>query len=110
MIFRHDICLKSIARLALIGAFLGVCCSGQAAESGSAVDFTRDVRPILANNCFHCHGPDSGERQADLRLDVWKDPGKIHGAQAVVTPGKPADSPLVARITSTDPDKRMPPA
>jgi mono/diheme cytochrome c family protein len=80
-----------------------------AAESNLAVDFTRDVRPILANNCFHCHGPDEGERKADLRLDVWKNVGDIHGAIAVVSPGKPAKSDLINRILSTDSDVRMPP-
>ena len=53
-----------------------------AAEPTQPVDFTRDVRPILADNCFHCHGPDAAERQADLRLDVWQTTGDIRGAEA----------------------------
>ncbi len=74
-----------------------------------SVDFNRDVRPILSNNCFHCHGPDPKDRQADLRLDVWKSVGKIRGAEAVIDAQNPAESELVKRITSDDPDVQMPP-
>jgi hypothetical protein len=81
-----------------------------AADTAERVDFTRDVRPILSDNCFHCHGPDSAERQADLRLDVWQDAGDIRGAEAVIIPGKTGESELIARITSDDLDLRMPPA
>ncbi len=66
-----------------------------------AVDFNRDVRPILAAKCFKCHGPDDAARKAKLRLDTRA------GAEAVL--GKPADSELVRRITSTDADAVMPP-
>ncbi|MFM8891052.1 MAG: DUF1549 domain-containing protein, partial [Planctomycetia bacterium] len=69
------------------------------------LSFNRDIRPILSDACFQCHGPDAGRRQADLRLDV-RDAAVAAGA---IVPGKPADSPLVARITSTDPDTVMPP-
>jgi hypothetical protein len=81
-----------------------------ASEATFSIDFTRDVRPILSNNCFHCHGPDAAERQADLRLDVWQDAGDVRGAEAVIVAGKIDESELVARITSDDPDVRMPPA
>jgi mono/diheme cytochrome c family protein len=77
--------------------------------SADRVDFNRDVRPILANNCFQCHGPDEGTREADLRLDTLA--GAIidlDGHSAIVV-GKPAQSMLVERIKSTDPDERMPP-
>lgn len=82
----------------------------RAAETDSRVDFTHDVRPILADNCFHCHGPDEAERQADLRLDVWENAGDILGAETVITREQPGESELIARITSDDPDMRMPPA
>jgi hypothetical protein len=68
------------------------------------VDFNWQVRPILSENCFRCHGPDSNSRRAGLRLDQ-KDAAY---AQAI-TPGKPDQSELVHRITSQDPSYRMPP-
>jgi len=67
------------------------------------VMYNRDVRPILSNNCFECHGPDEAKRKADLRLDI----GEL--GQAVVVAGRPGDSDLFQRITHTDPDERMPP-
>ena len=70
-----------------------------------AVSYNRDIRPILSDNCFACHGPDAGNRKAELRLDVRADAV----AAGSIVPGKPAQSPLIARITSTDPDEIMPP-
>ncbi len=70
--------------------------------TAAEVDFNRDIRPILSNNCFHCHGPDGEHREADLRLDVETD------ARAVVTPGD-LESELISRITSDDEDLLMPP-
>ena len=81
-----------------------------AAPNADAVDFTRDVRPILADKCFHCHGPDPESRQADMRLDMWKSAGDVHGAEEIIVAGKPDESELVARITADDPDEQMPPA
>lgn len=69
------------------------------------IQFNRDVRPILSDNCFSCHGPDAGHRQADLRLDI-RDDAIAGGA---IEPGQPAASELVARLLSTDPDLQMPP-
>ena len=67
------------------------------------IDFNRDVRPILSDHCFACHGPDEQERQADLRLDV------AEGLESTVTAGDLAASELISRIESDDPDARMPP-
>jgi len=75
------------------------------AAEPDAVSFNRDIRPILSDNCFYCHGPDASHRQADLRLDLRDE---AVAAQAIV-PGKPVESSLVARINSTDPDELMPP-
>lgn len=70
----------------------------------AAPDYDRDIRPILSDRCFVCHGPDAEQRQADLRLDTFE------GLTAhVVVPGKPEDSELVARIASDDESLRMPP-
>lgn len=75
-----------------------------------AVNFGRAVRPILSRNCFACHGPDESHREAGLRLDL-REPGLVKpsdGAAAIV-PGDPAASELIRRITSDDPDLKMPP-
>ncbi|MFM8705484.1 MAG: c-type cytochrome domain-containing protein, partial [Planctomycetia bacterium] len=73
--------------------------------AAAPVSFNRDIRPILSDNCFSCHGPDAGHRQADLRLDV-RDDAVAAGA---IVPGKPAESTLVARIDAADPGELMPP-
>lgn len=90
--------MKALAVLAAITA-------GAAAQgAGQTVDFNRDIRPILADRCFHCHGPDPSHRKADLRLDTEE--GAFLSA---IVPGKPDESPLLARITATDPNDVMPP-
>jgi len=71
----------------------------------NAVEFNRDVRPILAENCFACHGPDKNQRKAKLRLDVRE---AAVDREAIV-PGKPEQSKLVEHILSSDPDEVMPP-
>lgn len=70
------------------------------------LEYNRDVRQILVDNCFACHGPDSAARKADLRIDNREDAIK---SDAIV-PGKPDKSPLVERIFSTDKKEVMPPA
>jgi mono/diheme cytochrome c family protein len=72
-------------------------------RAADKVDFRRDVRPILAEHCFACHGPDEKTRKAKLRLDT-KD-----GALAAVVPGKPAESELVKRVVTKDAKEVMPP-
>jgi len=76
------------------------------AVGADAVDFNRDIRAILADNCYQCHGPDAEELQGDLRLDLRDDAV----ASAAIVSGKPEQSELVARIFSDDPDLKMPPA
>jgi len=66
--------------------------------------YNRDVRPILSESCFACHGPDSGARQADLRLDREESACEI-----AIVPGRADDSELIERVTDDDPDVRMPP-
>ena len=72
------------------------------ADEGT-VRFNRDIRPILSDNCFACHGPDEKHRQARLRLDLG-------GQSPVIVPGDPDASELIARITASDDSERMPPA
>ncbi|MFM8579135.1 MAG: PSD1 and planctomycete cytochrome C domain-containing protein [Planctomycetaceae bacterium] len=83
-----------------------ITCSTRAiAAAPASIVFNRDIRPILSDACFACHGPDAGKRQADLRLDL-RDEAVAAGA---IVPGKAAESPLIDRILATDPEIVMPP-
>jgi mono/diheme cytochrome c family protein len=85
--------------------------SAEQSESAQAtVDYNHDVRPILANNCFACHGPDAKARQADLRLDTKAGAFSEPSGYPVIVPGKPEESELHLRIVSNDDNYRMPPA
>ncbi len=89
----------------IIGA---VCLLGSGSLSLQAdepLSYNRDVRPILAANCFACHGPDSAARQADLRLDQKA----VAEEMKAIVPGKPEESEILKRITSHDPEEVMPP-
>jgi hypothetical protein len=75
----------------------------------SHVDFNRDIRPILSENCYKCHGPDDGARKAKLRFDIRSEALKpAKSGEIPIVPGSPEKSPMVARITASDPDERMP--
>src|SRR5437870_6039117 len=81
-----------------------------AAGSSAAIEFNRDIRPIISENCFACHGADSAARKAGLRLDRFEDataPRK--DAEPAIIPGKAEASLLVQRINAKDPDDIMPP-
>jgi hypothetical protein len=81
-----------------------------AAPGGGQIDFARDVQPILAENCYHCHGPDAAERKADLRLDKEKEAKADLGSGTfAIVPGKGGESELIRRMLSADPDEKMPP-
>lgn len=73
------------------------------------VDFTNQVRPILSEYCFHCHGPDKSTREAKLRLDLSEGALADLGGYSAVVPGKPEDSELVFRLHSGDEEELMPP-
>ena len=74
------------------------------------VDFNRDIRPILSNSCFKCHGPDEKERQVGLRLDTRDGAtAKLDSGKVAVVLGKPEESEVIRRITSSNPDEQMPP-
>ncbi|MFT7643218.1 MAG: hypothetical protein ACI9G1_004983 [Pirellulaceae bacterium] len=75
------------------------------------IQFNRDVRAILSDKCFTCHGPDAAHREAGLRLDDPKSAfSKLESDETAIVPGKPSASELIKRITSDDDDLRMPPA
>jgi hypothetical protein len=75
-------------------------------EPEKKVDFNRDIRPLLSDKCFSCHGPDEKARKSELRLDLERE---VFEVSQVVVRGKPAESELIARILSDDLDERMPP-
>lgn len=84
--------------------------SATAVASGeNIIDFNRDIRPILADRCFKCHGPDEKKRKAKLRLDVLSGATKDLGGHSAVEPGEPDRSELLSRVTSKDNELRMPP-
>src|SRR5262245_59650685 len=87
--------------LALLAAVVGA----RIVAAADDIEFNRDIRPILSENCFRCHGPCSASRQAELRLDQ-RESAVEKGA---ITPGKPEESELVRRISADDPDEVMPP-
>ncbi|HEY5310892.1 MAG TPA: DUF1553 domain-containing protein, partial [Pirellulales bacterium] len=92
--------------LVLLGVAVGQMPGAGAAEP----DFNRDIRPILSKHCFACHGPDEKHREAGLRLDVRDAAtGELDSGSTAIVPAKPAQSELLARVKSTDPDVRMPP-
>ena len=79
-------------------------------EIQTAIDFNRDIRPILSDNCFACHGPDTNKRKAGLRLDEKESAfGKAESGEVAIVPGDPDKSEVLRRIVSTDKDEQMPP-
>ncbi len=93
------------------GALTGL--AGAAPAGPAKLSYNEHIQPILAENCFLCHGPDSGTRKGKLRLDRAKDATSPRGSgdlAPAIVPGKPAESPLVERIRSTDAEEVMPPS
>ncbi len=80
--------------------------SAQAAVMSSTIDYGRDIRPILSENCFYCHGQDANKRKAKIRLDTLDGQRK----DGLVIPGRPDDSEIIKRLLTTDKDDVMPPA
>lgn len=89
-----------------ISRFLFLCFGLTAFAESAEPRFNRDVRPLLSDRCFSCHGPDQNSRKAKLRLDVRE----VAIEKGAIVPGKPDESSLVKRIFATDPDDVMPPA
>mgnify|MGYP002629864682 CR=1 FL=1 len=103
--------LKSchLIRIAMSFAWLANTTALVAQVSSPQVDFNRDIRPILADNCFRCHGPDANQRKAKLRFDSQADSRVDLGGYQAIKPGHAEDSELIRRILSSDPDEVMPP-
>src|SRR5829696_3490236 len=78
------------------------CCGTLGAASADAPRYNRDIRPILSDRCFACHGPDAGTRKAELRLDT-----EAGAHELAITAGDSEGSELLIRISSDDPDVKM---
>ena len=96
--------------LLLVGLVASQAVAFGADTKPDAPDFNHDIRPILSDNCFVCHGPDEKERQAGLRLDQRGSATKLtESGEIAIVPGKVEASELIKRVTSTDEATRMPP-
>ncbi len=109
----RDLCVLPILTIvtpALFAVGIAATANAQTSQPSSGdLDFSRDIRPILSNVCFSCHGPDEQTREADLRLDTEAGLFQIRDERAIVKRGDAGGSQLVARILSRDPDIQMPP-
>ena len=85
-------------------------CQPRVGLAETAIDFDRDIKPILSDNCYHCHGPDGESREADLRMDQKESVFEERDDYWIVLPGEPDESELVARLITSDEDEMMPPA
>lgn len=103
LVFERPTTIRLGIRIWLFGALL-FAASVQAAQE-QKLTYNRDIRPILSDNCFYCHGPDKNHRDGKFRLDM-RDSAIAKGA---IVPGKTTESKLVDRIFSSDPDEVMPP-
>ena len=104
--------MNHIGRIGMVAAFVlwGQTPAVWAAEDvAQAVDFGREIRPLLNRVCTECHGPDQEQRQAGLRLDRPEGVFSAADGPPLIRPGHPEQSELVLRIRSTDPDHAMPP-
>ncbi|MGF1582739.1 MAG: PSD1 and planctomycete cytochrome C domain-containing protein [Gemmataceae bacterium] len=101
--------MRLLAFSTAMGLIFGSLGFVRAEELPKKIEFNRDIRPILSNNCFSCHGPDKHERKADLRLDVREAATEDLGGYHAILPGKAKDSEVMFRITSKRSTRVMPP-
>src|SRR5690348_2604152 len=87
-------------KLCVLGLVLSL--HGIAASGAVEIEFNRDIRPILSNRCFACHGPDPASRKAELRLDAEAAAKADRGGYAAIVPGKSSESELIRRVASDD--------
>ncbi len=95
----------------LSGAIVGIANATVNLYAEEPLDFTRDIRPILSNKCFHCHGPDENKREGGLRFDTKEGPfAETDSGEPAIVPGKPEQSELYRRLITKDDSEIMPPA
>src|SRR5687768_734178 len=96
----------SAFRLGVAVAILLTC----ALSAAEPLRYNRDIRPILSDNCFACHGPDKAKRDSGLRLDIREEAIRpAESGDTAIVPGRPEQSQLITRIITDDPDEVMPP-
>jgi len=101
---------RAVIILVLSAGMSLVCAAGGGVKSSAPTPtYGRDVRPILSDRCFACHGPDAGTRRSKLRLDTFEGATAERPSGAAIVPGDPAASLVLERIHSVDEDERMPP-
>jgi hypothetical protein len=104
--FQMAPCGKAVLILAL-ATFSRLVFAASETPEKATVQFSRDIQPILSDFCYHCHGPDEKARKGKLRLDTQE--GAYRKDDPVILPGKSAESLLIQRVTTHDPDEVMPP-
>src|SRR5438445_5357773 len=94
----------------LLFAFFFLATFANRATAETPLHFHRDIRPILSENCFACHGPDEKQRKAHLRLDTKEGAfAKLKSGGFALVPGKAGQSAVIERLAATDPKEIMPP-
>ena len=97
--------------LALICSVLSLTLSTKQSLEAKEINFSKDILPLLSNNCFECHGPDQAKRKAGLRLDKAEGAKtKLESGSIGLVPGNISESEIYHRIMSNDPEEVMPPA
>src|SRR5262252_5807373 len=99
-----------MVRQAACGVAASVCLAASAAGAADRVSFNRDVRPIMSDTCFRCHGPDRNARKADMRLDLRDEATRpTRSGRTPIVPGDPDRSQIIARIFATGANVMPPP-
>jgi mono/diheme cytochrome c family protein len=106
---RAIVCHANAMYIGLFGA-IAIAVMFAAAARADQIEFNRDIRPILSENCYRCHGPDEKKRKAELRLDSQKGAFADLGDYAAIVAGQPDKSELLKRVLHKDPEEHMPPA
>lgn len=105
----EETAMSLLKKTILCCQFVVLTCQVAIAERSESVDFNSQIRPILSDNCFFCHGPDAAHREGGLRLDQKEAAfGEGDSGMVAIIPGDPDSSEIMQRITETDPELHMP--
>ena len=103
--------MPRLFQVVTLAGLISIWLASEVCSHADEVSFNEDIRPILSNTCYACHGPDDEKREAGLRFDVPESAvTELDSGSVAIVPGKPAESELYARISSKDESERMPPA